>query len=187
VYITIIFCLLLVVYPKIHLSFYPLRPELIESTYLLYQATKNPFYLHVGREIIQSINSYTKTKCGYATVHDVIDMSLEDRMESFFLSETCKYLYLLFDTDNPLNKDFSKFLFTTEGHLLPIGSKLRTKPWNAIHQNQHHTNSSLNNNIKNYTTTQPSCEAIDEARHYLLPLRTPYYLQLTESLGLKEL
>jgi len=116
------------------------------------QATKNPFYLHVGREIIQSINAYTKTKCGYATVHDVIDMSLEDRMESFFLSETCKYLYLvgfsdfsihfsnsndllllilfqLFDVDNPLNKQFSKYLFTTEGHLLPIGSILREKPW----------------------------------------------------------
>ena len=49
----------------------------------------------MGREIIQNINAYTKTKCGYATVHDVIDMSLEDRMESFFLSETCKYLYLV--------------------------------------------------------------------------------------------
>ena len=33
--------------------------------------------------------------CGYATVHNVLDMSLEDRMESFFLSETCKYLYLV--------------------------------------------------------------------------------------------
>ena len=59
------------------------------------QATKNPFYLHVGREIVQSLNMYTKARCGYATVHDVLDMSLEDRMESFFLSETCKYLYLV--------------------------------------------------------------------------------------------
>ena len=32
--------------PAILLTF---RPELIESTYLLYQATKNPFYLHVGK------------------------------------------------------------------------------------------------------------------------------------------
>lgn len=35
----------------------------------------------------------------------------------------------LFDVDNPLNKQFSKYLFTTEGHLLPIGSILRAKPW----------------------------------------------------------
>lgn len=34
-------------------------------------------------------------RCGYATMHDVIDKTLEDRMESFFLSETCKYLYLV--------------------------------------------------------------------------------------------
>ena len=82
-------------YLKPDVSFYPLRPELAESTYMLYQATKNPFYLHVGRDILQSINKYTKSKCGYATVHDVEDKSLEDRMESFFLSETCKYLFLV--------------------------------------------------------------------------------------------
>ncbi len=33
-------------------------------------------------------------------VQDVRDHTLEDRMESFFLSETTKYLYLLFDTEN---------------------------------------------------------------------------------------
>ncbi|XP_049844612.1 ER degradation-enhancing alpha-mannosidase-like protein 1 isoform X2 [Schistocerca gregaria] len=76
------------------MAFYPLRPELVESTYLLYQATKNPFYLHVGMEILRSLNNYTRTECGYATIHNVLDKSLEDRMESFFLSETCKYLYL---------------------------------------------------------------------------------------------
>ncbi len=38
------------------------RPELVESTYLLYQATKNPFYLHVGRDIIHSLNNHTRCK-----------------------------------------------------------------------------------------------------------------------------
>ena len=42
--------------------FYPLRPELVESTYLLYRATKNPFYLHVGRDILQSLNNHSKAK-----------------------------------------------------------------------------------------------------------------------------
>ena len=42
--------------------FYPLRPELVESTYILYQATKNPFYLHVGRDIIMALNNHTKVK-----------------------------------------------------------------------------------------------------------------------------
>ena len=41
---------------------------------------------------------------------------LEDSMESFFLSETTKYLFLLFanTTDLP-----NHYIFTTEGHLLP--------------------------------------------------------------------
>ena len=35
------------------------------------------------------------SSCGYGTIHDVNTKELEDRMESFFLSETCKYLYLV--------------------------------------------------------------------------------------------
>ena len=58
------------------------------------------------------------------------DKSLEDRQESFFLSETCKYLYLLFDIENPIHgKEGEKFLFTTEGHIFPISSKIREKVW----------------------------------------------------------
>lgn len=43
-------------------SFYPLRPELAESTYLLFQATKNPFYLHVGRDMLFSLENYSKVE-----------------------------------------------------------------------------------------------------------------------------
>ena len=106
-------------------KFYPLRPELVESTYLLYRATRNPFYLHVGRDILHSLNNHTRARCGYATVHDVLELSLEDRQESFFLSETIKYLYLLFDVDNPVNKHDIKYLFTTEGHILPLSGELK--------------------------------------------------------------
>ena len=44
------------------INFYPLRPELAEATYLLYRATKSPFYLHVGRQMIDDIEKYTKVK-----------------------------------------------------------------------------------------------------------------------------
>ncbi|KAG7157929.1 ER degradation-enhancing alpha-mannosidase-like protein 1-like [Homarus americanus] len=111
--------------------FYPLRPEFVESTYLLYQATRNPFYLHVGRDILTSLNNLTKAQCGYATIHSVLDMTLEDRMESFFLSETCKYLYLLFDVDNPVNLNSHRYMFTTEGHILPLAPWLRQHSWDA--------------------------------------------------------
>uniref|UniRef100_A0A0M3K2W4 alpha-1,2-Mannosidase n=1 Tax=Anisakis simplex TaxID=6269 RepID=A0A0M3K2W4_ANISI len=112
--------------------FYPLRPELAESTYMLYRATQNPFYLHVGRDILQSLNTFTRVKCGYATVHNVLDKSLEDRMESFFLSETTKYLFLLFDIDNAVNRHEERILFTTEGHIIPIQSDRLHKVPQAI-------------------------------------------------------
>ena len=81
---------------------YPLRPELIESAMYLYKATKDPFLLSLGEDMLNSIEYSAKTKCGYATVKDVRDHTLEDRMESFFLAETTKYLYLLFDVDNEI-------------------------------------------------------------------------------------
>lgn len=61
----------------------------------MYQATKNPFYLSVGRDILDSLNLYTRVACGFASVHNVFYKTLEDRMESFFLAETLKYLYLV--------------------------------------------------------------------------------------------
>ncbi|KDR16453.1 ER degradation-enhancing alpha-mannosidase-like 2, partial [Zootermopsis nevadensis] len=79
---------------------YPLRPELIESVMYLYRATGDPYLLEVGKDILHSIQHSARTPCGYATIKDVRDHRKEDRMESFFLAETTKYLYLLFDTDN---------------------------------------------------------------------------------------
>lgn len=40
-------------------------------------------------------------------------------MESFFLAETLKYLYLLFDDEKELIP-LDKWVFNTEGHPLPI-------------------------------------------------------------------
>lgn len=39
-------------------------------------------------------------------------------MESFFLAETLKYLYLLFDEDNFVNTN--PYTFNTEGHIIPL-------------------------------------------------------------------
>ncbi|KAL3697129.1 hypothetical protein R1sor_011205 [Riccia sorocarpa] len=97
--------------------YYPLRPELAESTFFLYQATKDPWYLRVGEVLVNSLNIYTRVAGGFASVRDVMTMELEDHQHSFFLSETCKYLYLLFD-DSFLKG--GNYVFTTEGHPLPV-------------------------------------------------------------------
>eukprot|EP00045_Choanoeca_perplexa_P008577 m.80560 g.80560 ORF g.80560 m.80560 type:complete len:576 (-) comp14547_c0_seq1:36-1763(-) len=105
---------------------YPLRPELFESTYLLYRATGNRYYQRVGAELLLDLQEHAQAPCGFATLHDVKDKTQEDRMESFFLSETLKYLYLLFDDDHPLHlANATEHLFTTEGHLLPILPEFR--------------------------------------------------------------
>ena len=42
-------------------------------------------------------------------------------VDAFYLLQ---YLYLLFDVDNPVNLHASNYLFTTEGHILPISNRL---------------------------------------------------------------
>ena len=66
----------------------------LHIAYFFKRATKSPFYLHVGAELLDSLNRNVRTECGFATLHSVTDRSLEDRMESFFLAETVKYLYV---------------------------------------------------------------------------------------------
>ncbi|XP_061779609.1 ER degradation-enhancing alpha-mannosidase-like protein 1 [Nerophis lumbriciformis] len=164
--------------------FYPLRPELAESTYLLYQATKNPFYLHVGMDIIQSLDKNTKVRCGYATLHHVVHKSKEDRMESFFLSETCKYLFLLFDEDNPLHKLGNKYIFTTEGHLIPVDKRFRENRWkdrSPCEDKDAPVEKPFNEQLVQNTS---NCNRIPEARRYTLPLKSVYMRQIDHMVGL---
>ena len=81
-------------------SGYPLRPEFIESLFYLFRATKDPHLLVMAAEVITAIETSSKTDCGYSTVKSVNSHLLEDRMESFFLAETLKYLFLLFAPDS---------------------------------------------------------------------------------------
>ncbi|EEP77252.1 conserved hypothetical protein [Uncinocarpus reesii 1704] len=64
------------------------RPEFVESTYYLYQATEDPWYLYVGEMAMRDIKRRCWTKCGWAGLQDVRTGQLSDRMESFFLGET---------------------------------------------------------------------------------------------------
>uniref|UniRef100_UPI00359012D9 ER degradation-enhancing alpha-mannosidase-like protein 1 isoform X3 n=1 Tax=Myxine glutinosa TaxID=7769 RepID=UPI00359012D9 len=160
-------------------SFYPLRPELVESTYLLYQATHNPFYLHVGRDILQSLERHARTHCGYATLHHVVEKTQEDRMESFFLSETCKYLFLLFDEHHPLHLSSGDYIFTTEGHIIPVSSSLRRKAWQGDW-----STSWKPSRWPSDTSSNASCERVAADRHHALPLQPVYMRQLKAMVGL---
>ena len=99
---------------------YPLRPEMAESAWYLYQVHRDPIWLQAGADMVDSIENRTKVACGYAAVHDVRSHTLSDFMDSYFLAETLKYLFLLFDEDNWLLQHYGGFVFTTEAHLLPL-------------------------------------------------------------------
>ncbi|XP_035465076.1 ER degradation-enhancing alpha-mannosidase-like protein 3 isoform X2 [Scophthalmus maximus] len=105
---------------RVHWGQHLLRPEFAESTYYLYKATGDPYYLRVGQSIVEKLNAYTRVPCGFAAVQDVRTGAHEDRMDSFFLAEMFKYLYLLFSEKSQLPINIDDYIFTTEAHLLPV-------------------------------------------------------------------
>eukprot|EP00750_Incisomonas_marina_P018678 INCI3118.2.p1 GENE.INCI3118.2~~INCI3118.2.p1 ORF type:complete len:786 (+),score=106.15 INCI3118.2:257-2614(+) len=120
---------------------YPLRPELIESAFALFGATNATFYLEFGKSMVTFLQQHCRVPCGFASIADVRTKRLDDRMDSYFLAETLKYLFLLFDaaltnieshapgsitaddrarvaqTTSPLRLDPASYIFSTEGHV----------------------------------------------------------------------
>ena len=101
---------------KITSAGYPLRPEIIESTYYLYHYTHDAKYLAMGVVYYNALVKYSRTDDAYAALADVRTKEKADSMESFFFAETMKYLYLLFAPESTL--DFDKVIFNTEAHPL---------------------------------------------------------------------
>jgi Glycosyl hydrolase family 47 len=99
---------------KVTYDGYALRPEIIESAYYLHYFTKDPLYLKMGQTFLESLKTYCRTGAGYAALSSVQTKEKKDNMESYFLAETLKYLYLLFAPPETL--DLSKVVFNTEAH-----------------------------------------------------------------------
>ena len=94
--------------------YYILRPENIESVFYLYRKTKNPKYLQMGKTFFDSIEKYCKLDEGYASLKNIMSKEKMDSMESFYLAETLKYLYLIFAPEETF--DLQKCVFNTEAH-----------------------------------------------------------------------
>jgi Glycosyl hydrolase family 47 len=93
---------------------YPLRPEIVESTYYLYHYTKDTHYLRMGEHLFSDFVKHCKTDEGYAALKSVVTKDKADSMQSFLFAETFKYFYLLFAPPSTL--DFDKVIFNTEAH-----------------------------------------------------------------------
>ncbi|KAL1700218.1 glycoside hydrolase family 47 protein [Schizophyllum commune] len=99
---------------------YLLRPETLESLYLLWKITGEPRWRERAWKIFESIEIHTKTTSGYASLRSVETTPgvKQDDMPSYFFAETLKYLYLTFIGDTPLPLD--KWVLNTEAHPFPV-------------------------------------------------------------------
>jgi mannosidase alpha-like ER degradation enhancer 2 len=95
---------------------YMLRPEISESSFYLHQKTGKEKYLEMGETIFNSLKKYCRTEAGYTHLKNVITKEKGDAMDSYFLAETLKYLYLLFSPEKII--DLDKYVFNTEAHPL---------------------------------------------------------------------
>jgi mannosidase alpha-like ER degradation enhancer 2 len=92
---------------------YQLRPEIMESAYILHHYTKDPKYIEMGRTMLQALVKHTRVEAGHTSLRSVVTMEKGDRMHSFWFAETLKYLYLLFTPDA---LRFEDVVFNTEAH-----------------------------------------------------------------------
>ena len=102
---------------------YYLRPEAIESVFILYRITGDPSLMDQGWEMFQAIEKHTRTKIGHAALLDVTEAEPTqlDSMESFWTAETLKYFYLLFSEPSVMSLD--EYVLNTEAHPFkrPVG------------------------------------------------------------------
>lgn len=91
-----------------------LRPETIESLFYLWRITGNKTYQEWGWNIFQAFEKNSRIETGYVG-HKNVNTGIKDNMmQSFFLAETLKYLYLLFSPPSVIPLD--EWVFNTEAH-----------------------------------------------------------------------
>lgn len=105
------------------LTKYLLRPETIESLYVMYIKTKDPIFREWGWNIWSTIKEKCKAPYGFADYSGVNQPQgkIDDRAETWFYSETLKYLYLLFSESGEFYLD--NYVFNTEAHPIPRQTK----------------------------------------------------------------
>ncbi|KAI4382027.1 hypothetical protein MLD38_008039 [Melastoma candidum] len=95
-----------------------LRPETVESLFYLWRLTGNETYKEWGWDIFQAFEKNSRVETGYVGLRDVNSGVKDNMMQSFFLAETLKYLYLLFSPPSVIPLD--EWVFNTEAHPLRI-------------------------------------------------------------------
>ncbi|KAL2160710.1 hypothetical protein VTH06DRAFT_907 [Thermothelomyces fergusii] len=96
---------------------YLLRPEAIESLFVLYRITGKEDLRDLAWRMFRSVMEATETPLANSAIADVTvegETAKTDSMESFWLAETLKYFYLIFSPPDLISLD--DFVFNTEAH-----------------------------------------------------------------------
>ncbi|KAI5361428.1 Putative glycoside hydrolase family 47, six-hairpin glycosidase-like superfamily [Septoria linicola] len=105
---------------------YILRPEAIESVFYMYRITGEQHWRDAGWEMFKAVERYTRVEFGHSAIDDISKTNPEhlDGMESFWIAETLKYFYLLFDEEEAWSLD--EWVLNTEAHFFrrPQGPKV---------------------------------------------------------------
>lgn len=86
---------------------YFLRPEAIESVFIMFRLTGDDTWRRKGWKMFEAITKYTRTNVAHAGIKDVTapKPAQKDAMESFWTAETLKYFYLLFSDPSVVDLD----------------------------------------------------------------------------------
>merc|ERR1711879_177497 len=93
-----------------------LRPEAVEAWFYLYRATGDERYRKWAWELMEALKKYAKLEGGYSSLASVLttqNIRYRDNMETFFLAETLKYLFLIFSENDVI--PLTDYVFNTEG------------------------------------------------------------------------
>eukprot|EP01083_Nonionella_stella_P289881 986443_1 len=110
---------------------YQLRPETLESLFIMWSLTGNDEYREWAWNIFESIQKHCKTDVAYSGIEDVtvIPAKQDNQMQSYVMAETFKYLFLLFDDYAAKLLPLDKFVFNTEAHPIRIISDITKYKW----------------------------------------------------------
>ncbi|XP_064858064.1 ER degradation-enhancing alpha-mannosidase-like protein 1 [Oncorhynchus nerka] len=213
--------------------FYPLRPELVESTYLLYQVwvchssphggqvqrgsiIGDSTFEWVARRAVRALWNLRSNETGL--LGNVVNIQtgqwvgmqsgLGAGMDSFYEYLLKSYIlvhgelfsqrdlqiplpvnpgtfsFQLFDDDNPLHKSENKYIFTTEGHVVPIDARFREKQWNDLFPCEERVVTDQETSNGSFSIHNINCDRVSEERRYSLPLKSVYMRQIDHMVGL---
>lgn len=149
-----------------------MRPETVESLFVMWRITRNEQYRTWAWTIFEAFEKYLHAGegLGYTSIKNVMadEPASRDNMESFWLAETLKYLYLTFaDAKDERALGLDEIIFNTEAHIFPIFSQEdriqgeTLQPWEKM-QNK------VENKIKNDAQIQHETPEQKEARYAAL-------------------